>query len=209
MFVIGLTGGIASGKSTATSTLQELGATILNADLVGHEAYRPGMDAWKDIVASWGEDVLVPETKEVDRRKLGAIVFGSPDALQTLNRIMWPRMYVIMGEKLEGLRKQGVAVAVLEGAVLIEANWTPLVNEVWLTVASEEAVIQRLAGRNNLTREQALARIRSQITNEERVKRSQVVIDTNCTIPEVQDKVRKLWKERVAPRLSKEAGAGR
>lgn len=200
MLVIGLTGGIASGKSTVSETAKELGAFILNADLVGHETYLPGTDAWKDIVATWGEEVLVPETKEVDRRKLGPIVFGSPEALQTLNRIMWPRMYDIMDQKLEAYRRQGVPVVILEAALLIEANWTPLTDEVWVTVASEEAVIQRLQGRNGLTREQALARIRSQLSAEERAKHADVIIDTNTTIPEVQEQVHQLWRERVEAR---------
>ena len=93
MQTIGLTGGIASGKSTVSETMQELGATILNADLIGHEAYLPGKDAYKDIIAAWGEDLIDPESKLVDRLKLGGIVFGDPEALQTLNRIVWPRIY--------------------------------------------------------------------------------------------------------------------
>ena len=125
MRAIGLTGGIASGKSTVSETLQELGATILNADLIGHEAYLPGKDAWKDIVAAWGEDLLDPETKIVDRRKLGGIVFSDPEALQTLNRIVWPRIYDMVAERFEGFRNGGVDVVVLEAAVLIEADWIP------------------------------------------------------------------------------------
>jgi dephospho-CoA kinase len=197
MLVIGLTGGIATGKSTVSDTLKELGATIINADLVGHESYLPGKPAWKDIVATWGEDkVLDPETKNVDRRKLGAIVFGDPDALQTLNRIVWPRIYDMTAEKIEEHRRQGVSVLVLEAAVLIEANWTPLVDEVWVVVTPPEVAVKRLMGRNNLTEEQAFARIRSQISNEERVKRATVVIENAGALGEVKERVRQLWRER-------------
>ena len=196
MLVIGLTGGIASGKTTVSETLKEFGAVIVNADLIGHEAYLPGRDAWKDIIAAWGEDLLDPETKEIDRRKLGGIVFADPEALQTLNRITWPRIYDMVAEKLDGYRNDDVNVVVLEAAILIEADWLDLVDEVWVTAAPEEEASRRLQNRNGLTEEQALQRIRSQITNEERAKHATVIIDTKHTIPEVQECVRQLWRER-------------
>ena len=196
MLVIGLTGGIASGKSAVSETLKELGATILSADLIGHEAYLPDKDAWKDIVATWGEDILDPETRQVDRRKLGGIVFSDPEALQTLNRITWPRIYDMVAEILDGYRKDGVKVAVLEAAILIEADWLDLVDELWVTAAPEDEASRRLQNRNNLTEEQALQRIRSQISNEERAKHATVLIDTSPSIPEVEEKVRNIWKER-------------
>ena len=198
MLAIGLTGGIASGKSTVSDTLKELGAIVINADLVGHEAYLPQKPAWKDLVETWGEDILVPETKEIDRRKLGGIVFSSPEALQTLNKIMWPRIYDMVAERFETLRSEGTAVVVLEAAILIEASWMPLVDEVWVTATTEAEASRRLQERNKLTEEQAIARIRSQITNDERKKHATVFIDTNPPIPEVERHVRELWAERIA-----------
>lgn len=197
MQTIGLTGGIASGKSTVSETMQELGATVLNADLIGHEAYLPGKDAYKDIIAAWGEDLIDPESKLVDRRKLGGIVFGDPEALQTLNRIVWPRIYEMVADRFEGFKNDGADVVVLEAAVLIEANWMPLVDEVWVTTTNEDEASRRLQARNEITEEQALTRIRAQITNQERLKHADVVIDTNHTIPEVQERVRELWHARV------------
>lgn len=201
MFTIGLTGGIGSGKSTVSQTLEQMGAYILNADLVGHRAYLPGADAWKAVVAEFGEGILAPETKEVDRRKLGAVVFGDPAKLQALNGIMWPRMAKMLESDLAELKTKGTKVVVLEAALLIEAKWTPLVDQVWVTIADEKAVIERLKNRNNFTEEQALARIRAQMTNEERMAHAQVVIDTNCTLEEVRQKTHALWDTHVSRRV--------
>ena len=197
MHTIGLTGGIASGKSTVTDAMQELGAVILNADLVGHEAYEPGKPAYDDLIKAWGQDIVDPETKFIDRRKLGGIVFSDPAALHTLNSIVWPRIYDMVAERFDAYRKDDVDVVVLEAAVLIEANWMPLVDEVWVTTTSEEEASRRLQARSSITEEQALARIRSQITNQERLNHADVVIDTNRTIPEVQERVHELWHARV------------
>ncbi len=135
MKVIGLTGGIGSGKSTVSRFLGEMGAVVLDADKVGHQAYQPGTETWKELVAAFGEDIVAPDST-IDRRKLGAIVFADPEALARLNRIVHPRMFDMMKAQIEEYRGQGTEVVVLEAAILLEANWTPLVDEVWVTVAS-------------------------------------------------------------------------
>lgn len=196
MLTIGLTGGIGSGKSTVSATLGELGAVILNADLVGHEAYLPHQNVWQDVVDAFGRDIL-NERDEVERSKLGAVVFGSPEALQKLNSIVHPWMFQRMQGMLQELEQKGTKVAVLEAAILIEANWTPLVDQVWITVASEDNVIQRLQARNGFSPEQIRARMRAQMSPEERAKHASVVLDTNCSIEEVKERVRALWKQAV------------
>ncbi|MBI3040948.1 MAG: dephospho-CoA kinase [Chloroflexi bacterium] len=167
--VIGLTGGIGSGKSTASQCLAELGAVILDADKVGHEAFQPNTDAWHEVVAAFGRQVIAPGG-EIDRKKLGEIVFSQPQSLARLNQIMHPRMYEMMKARIEEYRRQGVDVVVVEAAILIEANWMPLVDEVWVTVSSETAVLERLKRQRGLAEEQTLARIHSQLATEERLK---------------------------------------
>jgi len=194
MVVVGLTGGIATGKTVVSKRLAELGAVILDADKVGHEAYRPHTEVWEEVVKAFGRDI-VTEDDEIDRRKLGGIVFSDPAKLQLLNSIMHPRMYKMMEEKIEELRRQGTEVVVLEAAILIEANWTPLTDQVWVTVAPEEVVIQRLKDRNGWTEEQARARINSQMPSSERIAHGHVVIDTNCTLDEVKAKVDAEWEK--------------
>ena len=196
MLVIGLTGGIGSGKSTVSEMLADLGAYVLNADKIGHEAYQPDTQTWKDVVAAFGEQVLQPNN-EIDRRKLGSIVFNDPAAMKKLTDIMWPRMYDMVKERIEDQRRQGTQVMVVEAAVLLEANWTPLVDEVWVTSAPEEAAIQRLRDRNSMTEEQIRARIRSQMSSEEREKQADIVVYNDSGLEELREQVVKNWKSRV------------
>ncbi|MBI2328685.1 MAG: dephospho-CoA kinase [Chloroflexi bacterium] len=190
--VIGLTGGIGSGKSTASQCLAELGAVILDADKVGHEAFQPNTDAWHEVVAAFGRKVIAPGG-EIDRKKLGEIVFSQPQSLARLNQIMHPRMYEMMKARIEEYRRQGVDVVVVEAAILIEANWMPLVDEVWVTVSSETAVLERLKRQRGLAEEQTLARIHSQLATEERLKHADVVISNDGDLDEVKAKVKELW----------------
>jgi len=194
MKVIGLTGGIGSGKSTVSRFLGEMGAVVLDADKVGHQAYQPGTETWKELVAAFGEDIVAPDST-IDRRKLGAIVFADPEALAHLNRIMHPRMFDMMKARIEEYRGQGTEVVVLEAAILLEANWTPLVDEVWVTVASESTVVQRTRERTGLPEEQIKARIRSQLSNEERSQQAKVVITNDGDLEELRVKVEELWQE--------------
>ncbi|MFC2070674.1 dephospho-CoA kinase [Chloroflexota bacterium] len=192
MKVIGLTGGIGSGKSTVAQYLAELGAVVIDADKVGHEAYKPGTPAFNDVVAAFGKEVIA-ENGEVDRKKLGAIVFGSPEALERLNRIMHSRMREIIKEQIEEYRQQRIDVVVIEAAVLLEANWDSLVDEIWVTAASENAVVRRLKDSRGLVEEQTLARIRSQLSSDERVKNADVVINNDGNLEEMKAKVKALW----------------
>jgi len=191
--VIGLTGGIGSGKSTVSQLLAELGAVILDADRVGHEAFKPNTEAWHEVVATFGQQILTPGG-EVDRKKLGAIVFSDPESLSRLNQIMHPRMHDMMKAQIEEYRRQGVDVVVLEAAILIEANWTSLIDEVWVTVAPEAAVLERVKKQRGLDEGQTLARIRSQLSNEEREKHADVVINNDGDLDEVKTRVKELWQ---------------
>ncbi len=193
MVVIGLTGGILSGKSTISQMLAEKGAVIIDADKIGHEAYKPHTKTWQDLRNAFGGSII-KDDMEIDRKKLGEIVFNDPQALARLNEIVHPRMHSMIKEEIERLRGEGVDVVVLEAAVLIEANWTDLVDEVWAAVAPEEVAVKRLQNRGGLSEEQARARIRSQLSPEERAKHADVIIDTDCELSEVRAKVAELWQ---------------
>jgi dephospho-CoA kinase len=193
MKVIGLTGGIGSGKSTVSKHLQELGAVLIDADKVGHEAYQPNTDTWRELVAAFGEQIVAADGS-IDRKKLGGIVFSSPESLARLNRIVHPRMYEMMKARIEDYRRQGVEVVVLEAAILLEAGWDRLVDEVWVTVAPESMVVQRTKERTNLPEEQILARIRSQMSAEERSGHATVVIHNDGSLDELKAKVEELWE---------------
>lgn len=202
MIVVGLTGGILTGKSTISGMLAQRGAVIIDADKVGHEAYKPHTRVWQELVDIFGRRIL-KQDGEIDRKRLAEIVFNDPQALARLNEIVHPQMHSMMREEIERLGKEGVRVVVLEAAVLIEANWTDLVDEVWVAVAPEATAIQRLRNRTGLTEDQARARIRSQLSSEERAKHADVIINTDCELAEVEAEVEELWqrlqkKERVA-----------
>jgi dephospho-CoA kinase len=192
MRVIGLTGGIASGKSTISEALAAHGAVIIDADKVGHEAYQTGTDTWTALVDHFGEQILT-ESKEIDRRKLGAIVFADPAQRVALQDIVWPRMKDMMRSRLEQLRAEGAAVVVIEAAVLIEAGWTDIVDDVWVVQVSEPVAIARLMARNGFAEADALSRIRAQLTNSERAGHAQLVIDNDGTVDDARAEVDAAW----------------
>ena len=193
MKVIGLTGGIGSGKSTVSQFLAELGAVILDADRIGHEAFKPDTELWQEVVVAFGRQVLTPNN-DIDREKLGEIVFGNPESLARLNRIMHPRMHEIVTAQLDDYRRQGMDVVILEAPLLIEAGWASSVDEVWVTAAAEATVLSRLEAQKGLSRQQSLARIHSQLSSEARVRHADVVIDTDCDLEELRARVGELWR---------------
>lgn len=193
MKIIGLTGGIGTGKSTVSCFLAEMGAAVIDADRVGHEVFKPHTPTWREVVAAFGEEILKPDG-EVDRRKLGEIVFTNRDARERLNRIMHGQIYEMVKARLEEYQRQGVSVVVIEAPLLVEAGWAPFVDEVWVTVAPEPVVLSRIKGRDNLSESETMARIRSQLPAGERIKHAQVIIDTNCSLDQLKARVRELWE---------------
>jgi dephospho-CoA kinase len=194
MIVIGLTGGIASGKSTVARMLSELGAVVIDADKVGHEAFRPHTEAWRKVVAAFGKDILC-QNEEIDRSKLAQLVFNDPKALKRLNRTMHPLMHSIVEKRIEALRRQGIEVVVLEATLLIEAKWTDLVDQVWVTITPGDTVINRLVSQKGFTEEQAKARIKSQTPISKRAKHADVVIENDSDLNALKGKVEGLWRK--------------
>ena len=192
MKVIGLTGGIGSGKSTVSRFLGERGAVVIDADKLGHEAFKAGTELWGEVVSAFGRQILAPDG-DIDRKKLGGIVFDDSEALARLNQIMHPRMYDMAKAQLEEYQQQGVNVVVLEAPLLIEAGWTSLVDEVWVTVAPESTVLRRLKERMGMSQADALARIRSQLPSEERIRCADVIINTDCDLSELKVRAKELW----------------
>ena len=193
MKVIGLTGGIGSGKSTVSQFLAELGATIIDADEIGHEAFKPETEAWREVVAAFGQQIIAANGT-IDREKLGTIVFSNPEARARLNQIMHPRIYEMVKAQLVEYQRQGVSMVVLEAPLLVEAGWTSLVDEVWVTTASEDTVLKRLRERTKLSEAESRARIRAQLPAEKRIREADVVIDTDCELDELKVKVGELWQ---------------
>jgi dephospho-CoA kinase len=195
--VIGLTGGIASGKSVVSRMLAERGALIIDADKVGHEAYAPGSDCYRAVIDAFGADIVAPNG-EIDRKALGAKVFGDPEQRKRLEGIVWPWMRATMDGRLKRLREEGIPVIVLEAAVLIEADWIPIVDRVWLVTVPPDLARSRIMSRNGLTAEQAEQRIGAQLSNEEREPHAHIVIENSGTMEDLERRVNDEWNKLTA-----------
>jgi dephospho-CoA kinase len=166
---------------------------------VGHQIYLPDLPAWREIVGAFGENVLNAD-RTIDRQALGRVVFADSEALRTLNRIVHPKMFDRMAELIAELRARGgMKAIVVEAAVLIEANWQPLVDQVWVVVASEAAVVDRLGKQRNLSSEQVRTRIAAQLSNDERLKHAHVVIRNDGALDEVRAAVQRAWDRLTRP----------
>ena len=197
---IGLTGGIASGKSTVTAALADLGAAVIDADKLGHRAYEPGAAAFEQVVAAFGEEI-VADDGTINRAALGAKVFGAPAEMTKLTDIVWPAIAALVVEELDAARAAGASVAAVEAAVLFEAGWDHLFDEVWVISAPPDVAQRRLMDRNGFSAEEAGKRIASQLDNAEREARAGVVIRTDCSLDEVRGRVEAAWnalQDRIA-----------
>lgn len=197
--VIGLTGGIGSGKSTVARILAELGARVIDADEVGHQVYLPGTAAWREVVERWGERILKPD-RTVDRERLGAIVFSDAEELAKLNRIVHGRMFLMLRDEIARRKENaaGKGVVVLEAAVLIEAGWAPLVDQVWVVMADESLALERMTRFKGVERVEVLARMRGQLSCDERARHATVTISNNGSLASLRAQVVAAWEKLVA-----------
>jgi dephospho-CoA kinase len=163
--LIGLTGGIASGKSTVATILKQLGAAVINADDLSREVVQPGHPAWKEIVETFGADILQPD-KTLDRKKLRTIVFDDPDARKKLEAIIHPKVRALAGEKIRELAAAGRSVIVYEVPLLFEGGLHHWLRPVILVVCDIETQKRRLRDRDHLTDTEAQHHIEAQIWNE-------------------------------------------
>ncbi len=193
MLVIGLTGNFGSGKTTVAKMLSEHGAMVINADELGHELFQSDDPIYHQVVAAFGTSILKPDG-EIDRQKLGALVFDDATLLARLNQITHPRICEMAKRRIEEYRRAGVKVVVLEAALLIEADWTCLVDEVWVTTAPETTIVKRLRKSRGLSEQQILTRLRSQMPQEKKARLADVVIDTDRSMEELRTKVAELWR---------------
>ena len=200
MFVIGLTGGIGTGKSEVSRLLDTLGAEVIEADRVAHDAYAPGTPGWREVVEAFGEGVLDADGR-IDRKRLGGIVFGDEQARERLNAIVHPIVRQLLEERIARLEREGARVVVIEVPLLIEAikqqsRWTRMLDEIWVVTAPVEQVVARVQARSGLDETAIRARIGSQATERERIEHADAVIDNSGSLEGLKRKVTNLWCER-------------
>lgn len=197
MLRIGLTGGIGSGKSTAAARLAELGATVIDHDLLARQAVAPGSDGLARVAAEFGADV-VGRDGTLDRPALGAIVFADPEARTRLNAIVHPIVLRLADDAEAAVRTDDPgAVVVHEIPLLVETGQTADFDLVLVVHASEEVRVERLMRERGLSRVQALARIRAQATDEDRLAAATVVLAGGSTIHDLRRQVDTFWRDRV------------
>jgi dephospho-CoA kinase len=200
MFVIGLTGGIGTGKSEVSRLLAELGAEVIEADRVAHEAYEPGTPGWREVLEAFGDRVLDADGW-IDRKRLGGIVFGDEQARERLNAIVHPIVRQLLEERIARLEREGARVIVIEVPLLIEAikqqsRWTRVLDEIWVVTAPVEQVVARVRARSGLDETAIRSRIGSQATERERIEHADAVIDNSGSLEGLKRKVTNLWCER-------------
>jgi dephospho-CoA kinase len=195
MLNAGLTGGIATGKSTVARMLVERGAILIDLDELAHEVETSGGEVWTQIVRRFGEGILFADGA-IDRRKLGAIVFADSEKLKLLNGIVHPAVFARWKERLGEIREKTPRAIVLSAIpLLIEAGMTEMVDLVVLVYISREKQVERLIERNGFSREEAMMRISSQMPIEEKLSHADVVIPNEGTVEETERTLDSVWEE--------------
>jgi phosphopantetheine adenylyltransferase/dephospho-CoA kinase len=191
--IICLTGGIASGKSTAVKYLAGKGAHIIDADVLGHRAYDPGTRAFEEVITTFGEDVRA-EDGQIDRKVLGGKVFGKPDALKQLTDIVWPEIRRLAEAEIQRVQATDASpIIVLEAAVLFEAGWDDIGDEVWVITVDRETAIARTMARDDTTREAVENRLNSQLSSEEREAKADRTLRNQGSEQDLYEQLDEAW----------------
>lgn len=191
MITIGLTGGIASGKSVVVKAFHEFGVPIFDADVLARQLTEPGQPAWRDTVAYFGESILAPDGG-LDRLKLAGLIFTDLEKRRALEGIVLPRMREYIEGQKPNLAQRGERFLIVEGATIIEANQLDFCDYLIVVHTDRNTQLQRLKERNGYTQEEAMARIRSQMPLEEKVKYADFLIDNTGSLKETLRQVRDL-----------------
>jgi dephospho-CoA kinase len=191
--VIGLTGGIGSGKSTVAAMLAELGADVIDTDKVGHEVYRPGTEGFRQVTQAFGDGILAVDGT-IDRRALAAKVFADPDALRRLNGIVHPLIGLAVRDWLQRVQAESrTTPIVVEAPVLMEAGWQ-FFDEVWVVIVEPDTAVARVTASRPMTPEEVRSRIAAQMSNAERIRRAHRVLRNDGDLPGLRAQVEAAWR---------------
>ncbi len=193
MLIIGLTGGIGTGKTEVTHVLRELGAVVIESDKVAHSSYEPGTEAHRLIVNCFGEGIL-SKSGHIDRKSLGKIVFSDPIRRLELERIVWPATRLLTLTLLKEEENRGTEIVVVEVPKLFESGWDKLADAVWTVESPTGDISKRVEDRSGLSKSEVDARVAAQLTREQRVNQADVVIVNDGTLEDLRDQISKLWE---------------
>ncbi|MCR3923457.1 MAG: dephospho-CoA kinase [Firmicutes bacterium] len=193
MLVIGLTGGIATGKSTVATLFEKRGVHRIDTDQLARSVVEPGQIAWDAIVQYFGNDIL-QENGQLNRKKLGKLIFADAKKRRVLENIIHPAIQALMNRQINEARRQGVCITLIEVPLLYETNFHNDVDRVIVVTATEEKQVARLLQRDGLAGEQARQRMASQLPLAEKVARADYVIDNNGTLEQTEQQVDAVWQ---------------
>ncbi len=203
MLNVGLTGGIATGKSTVVRMLVKKGARVIDHDALVHALQEPGRPVWTRIVETFGRGIL-DDGGRIDRKKLGGLVFGSEDRRRALEGIVHPAVLEEAERERERIRREdGQAIVLSDIPLLLEVGMQGLFDLILLVYAPPEVQIARVMKRNHLTRDEAAARLAAQMPIDEKLERADVVIRNDGTMKELQTRVDEIWEELLARERAK------
>ena len=191
--VIGLTGGYGSGKTTVSGMFEALGAKVVSADTLAHEVLLKESDAWQEIVREFGEDIL-GSNGEIDRSRLGEVVFSDVDKRKRLESIVHPAVIRRLHKEADRFRKTCEGVLILEVPLLIETSSTWLVDKVIVVKAEQDTQITRLQKRYGICREDAIHRIETQVPLSEKISHADWIVDTDCSLDNTENEVASIWR---------------
>jgi len=220
VYLIGLTGNIACGKSTVLNLLRELGAHVIDADRVTHDLQQPGEAVYAQIVEAFGTAILAAPAGPIDRRKLGAIVFSDPAALRRLEQIVHPAVHTRIAAWLDGIARQGdkeirrqgaqeasysslspclpvslsQPVAVIDAIKLLEAGWKSICDAIWVVTCTQDIQLARLVATRAMSQDEALHRIAAQPPQADKVAQASVLIDNSGSLEETRRQVEAAWR---------------
>ena len=195
--IVGLTGGIVGGKSTVASMFRDLEAKIIDADILGHSVILPYKPAWKKIVKLFGEDILRKDLT-INREKLGKIVFADQALLKKLNEITHPEIIKLIKKEINLARDRThnqEKILIIDAALIYEAKIDRLMDKIIVVYIDEDEQTKRLIKRNNLSKDEASQRVKSQIPMKEKIKMADYVIDNNNSLDKTKKQVVKIWEE--------------
>jgi dephospho-CoA kinase len=204
MFVVGLTGGIGTGKSTFAALLAERGAQVIDADLLGHDAIRPGLPAWHSVVDQFGDEILAANTMEIDRKRLAAIVFNDTSKLAALNAIVHPVIFNAVADELDRLRATD-EVVVLDAALIVETGLADVCDALVVVDSSDDARIARLRRQRGMSLADARARMGAQAERSSLVHKADLVVKNDGTIEDLAAEADHVWAELVRRRDARPA----
>lgn len=188
MKIIGLTGGIATGKSTVSQFLKQKGFDIIDADQIARYLVAKGSECLVQITQTFGEEILLPDG-ELNRKKLGNIIFNDEQQKAKLDKIMQPAIFQEIQNELQKRFNIHQKIVFIDMPLLIEMGYLSIVDEVWLVYTNSNVQLERLMTRDNLSKEQALSRIQSQLPIEDKIQYSDIIIDNNYDMLKLSQQV--------------------